>query len=73
MIKIRLAREGRKKHPKYRIVAIDERKKREGAVIDVLGFWIPKKREKKIDMDKLKRLRELGAQETQAVKNLISK
>lgn len=38
-VKIRLARIGKKHAPFYRIVAIDSRKKREGAFIQDLGTY----------------------------------
>lgn len=50
MVKIRLARLGRKKDPFYRIVAIDETKKVTGSPLAILGTWNP--REKKLDLDK---------------------
>ncbi len=50
MVKIRLARWGRKHDPFYRIVAIDGEKKVTGIPLAVLGFWSP--REKKVEIDK---------------------
>ena len=38
-VKIRLARIGKKNAPFYRIVAIDERKKRDGAFLEDLGTY----------------------------------
>jgi len=40
-VKIRLMRIGAKKRPFYRIVAIDERKKRSGEYLDLLGTYNP--------------------------------
>lgn len=40
-VKIRLSRIGRKNAPIYRIVAVDERKKRDGASLEVLGTYNP--------------------------------
>ena len=37
MVKIRLTRQGAKKRPFYRIVAIDERKPRQGRALEFLG------------------------------------
>ena len=40
MVKIRLTRGGAKKRPFYRVVAIDERDKRDGRALEFLeGFW----------------------------------
>ena len=42
MVKIRLTRQGAKKRPFYRIVAIDERKPREGRPLEFLGTYDPR-------------------------------
>ncbi len=42
MVKIRLRRAGAKKRPFYRIVAIDERRKRDGRALEFLGTYDPK-------------------------------
>lgn len=41
MLKIRLMRIGAKKRPFYRVVAVDERSKRTGAYIELLGTYNP--------------------------------
>ncbi len=40
-VKIRLARIGKKHAPFYRVVAIDERKKRDGECLENLGTYNP--------------------------------
>jgi small subunit ribosomal protein S16 len=71
MIKIRLARGGTKNKPFYRIVAIEESRKREGKSLDILGYWHPAKDTKKIDKKKLKFWIERGAKVTKAVEKLL--
>ena len=44
-VKIRLSRIGKKHAPFYRIVAIDARKKRDGASLEILGTYNPLKGE----------------------------
>lgn len=41
MVSIRLSRFGSKNKPKYRIVALDSRKKRDGAYLEQLGIYDP--------------------------------
>ncbi len=41
MIKIRLTRLGKKNQPAYRIVVVDERKKRDGQYLSSLGYYQP--------------------------------
>jgi small subunit ribosomal protein S16 len=42
MVKIRLTRGGAKKRAFYRIIAIDEREKRDGRALEFLGTYDPK-------------------------------
>ena len=72
MIKIRLARGGVKNKPFYRIVAIEHTRKRSGKPLDIIGFWNPQTKEKKIDKKKLESWVEKGAQPTKAVEELIT-
>ena len=72
MVKIRLARWGKKNDPFYRIVAIDETRKVTGIPLAVLGFWNP--REKKIEIDKkeVKNWVAKGAHISPAVEKLMA-
>lgn len=72
MIKIRLARKGKRNDPFYRIVAIEEKKKNNGEALAILGFWNP--REKKVELDKkeITAWQEKGAQVSAAVKKLLA-
>lgn len=71
MVKIRLAKGGVKNKPYYRIVAIDEQRKREGRALDTLGYWYPVRGDFKIDEKKLKDWLARGAQMSPAVRRLI--
>lgn len=71
MIKIRLARHGKKNDPFYKIVAIEKNRKREGKPLEVLGYWHPAKDDKKIDKKKIKKWLSNGAQITKGVKKLL--
>lgn len=71
MIKIRLSRTGPVKKPFYRIVVIDKRKKGNGMPLDVVGYYRPIKKEKKIDKDKLRFWTSKGAKVSAAVEKLI--
>ncbi len=41
MVKIRMMRMGSKKSPSYRVIAIDERKQRDGRPLEFLGTYDP--------------------------------
>lgn len=77
MVKLRLTRMGRKKRPFYRIVAIDSRKKRDGAFLERLGYYDPAAsgEAKKLVLDEKNIMKWLliGAQPSETVKNILSK
>ncbi len=72
MVVLRLTRVGAKKKPFYRIVALDSKKKRDGRVLDILGYYDPKKESDKahIDMEKFNAWIKKGAQTSDIVKNI---
>jgi small subunit ribosomal protein S16 len=72
MVKIRLARHGKRNDPFYRIVAIDSQKKREGKNIEILGFWHPRENNKKINKKALEAWIKKGAQISPSVQNLLN-
>ncbi len=72
MVKIRLKRMGYKRNPIFRIVVIDVRSKREGAPIEELGNYNPKRKELKLDKAKALEWVKKGAQPTETVKYLIA-
>lgn len=71
MVKIRLKRMGYKRNPIFRIVVIDSRSKREGAPIEELGFYNPKRKEMKLNKEKALEWIKKGAQPTETVDYLI--
>jgi len=73
MVIIRLAREGKKNDPFYRIVAIESKRKREGKALDILGTWFPRKKELEINRKKLESWVGNGAQISAVVSKLIAK
>jgi len=75
VVAIRLRRGGAKKKPFYRIVAVDSRRKRDGKVLDILGYYDPKSEEAiiKIDIEKYNAWVSKGAKASEAVKSLVKK
>lgn len=75
MVKIRLARIGRRKSPFYRVVVADSRKQRDGRFIEILGFYQPLAEETKIQVDQEKAVKWLkaGAQPSDTVKSVLRK
>ena len=74
MIKIRLARLGRKKRPFYRVVATNSRSPRDGKFLEILGTYDPLQEPSKvsINMDKLNEWVKKGAQLSNRVQHLTN-
>lgn len=72
-VKIRLTRFGKKNDPKYRMIVIEESKKREGRCIEKIGFYdpIPNPHILKIDQLKLENWLKKGAQISEGVRKLL--
>ena len=73
MLKIRLARVGKKKQPSYRVVVADARKPRDGAYVEIVGHYNPRSEPSTISVDNDKAVKWLsqGAQPTERVKKLL--
>ena len=73
MLKIRLSQTGTTNRKSYRIVAIDESKRRDGKQVEILGFYNPlvKPAQVKIDTKRVDYWVSQGAQVTDAVAKLI--
>ena len=74
-VKLRLKRMGAKKKPFYRVVAADSRVKRDGEVIEEVGYYNPITVPATIKIDEEKAIKWLsnGAQPTDTVRDLLSK
>nr|YP_011005675.1 30S ribosomal protein S16 [Cutleria multifida]WAM62679.1 30S ribosomal protein S16 [Cutleria multifida] len=73
MLKIRFKRSGRKKQPFYKIVVMDVKTKRDGKVIEELGFYNPMTKTLQINRERTITRIDNGAQPTEVVKNLLRK
>lgn len=74
MVKLRLRRKGRKGYPVYDVVAVDSRRKRDGAYIERLGYYDPNTSPNTVKLDDNRAIYWLneGAQPTLTVKNIFS-
>ena len=73
MVKIRLSRAGAKNRPYYHVVAVDERKKRDGRPLAVLGSFDPKTNPERIrlEAEAIQAWVAKGAQVSPTVKSLL--
>jgi small subunit ribosomal protein S16 len=69
-VAIRLARQGAKKRPFYRIVAADKTSPRDGRFIEQIGYYDPLKKAVHIDRERYDRWLSTGAQPSDTVKHL---
>lgn len=71
---IRLSRTGRKNRPSWRVVAVDSRKKRDGAYLENLGSYDPIRHDiLQLHTEKIQGWVEKGAICSDAVKKLLRK
>jgi len=72
VVRIRLARFGRKKRPFYRIVVTDSRRRRDSGWIESIGYYNPLTEPKtiEIDMDRLNYWLGVGAKMSERVSKL---
>ena len=73
MVRIRLTRAGAKKRPFYRIIAIDERRQRDGRALEFLGTYDPKANPERITVrgEAIDAWLKRGAQLSPTVKSLL--
>lgn len=74
-VAIRLRQEGAHNRPVFRIVAVDQRKKRDGGFLDLLGTYDPQKEKGgfQVDIEKVNAWIAKGAQPSDTVRSLIKK
>jgi small subunit ribosomal protein S16 len=74
LLKIRLARVGKKKQPTYRVVVADARAPRDGAYVEIIGHYNPRTEPNTfvIDEDKARDWMKKGAQPTERMHKLLS-
>jgi small subunit ribosomal protein S16 len=76
VVKIRMSRLGRPHKPFYRINAVDSRVKRDGAVIETLGWYDPcaqKGKQIELNGERIKYWISKGAQPSETVADLLVK
>lgn len=73
MLRIRLSRTGKKKQPSYRVVVANIEAKRDGRIVERLGYYNPltDPKEYRIEEDRALYWLSVGAQPTDAVRRLL--
>ena len=74
MVKIRLSRFGARNNPHYRIVVTDSRKRRDGAYLERIGYYDPRKTTPdwyRVDVERARYWLSVGAKPTETVHRLF--
>jgi small subunit ribosomal protein S16 len=73
MVKIRLAQTGKRDARMYRVVVMEEAKRRNGKTIETVGYYNPtvKPPVSQIDLDRIKFWLKVGAQLTEGAQKII--
>ncbi len=74
-VKVRLTRSGSKKHPFYRVVAINSDSRRDGRPLEFLGYYNPNTNpaDVKLDQEKIDKWLASGAEMSDTVRSLYKK
>ena len=74
MLRIRLARVGKKKQPSYRVVIADARAPRDGRFVEIVGFYNPRTEPTtfEVDADKVRGWLNKGAQPSERIQKLLT-
>nr|BDA97093.1 ribosomal protein S16 [Cryptomonas borealis] len=71
MVKLRLKKYGRKGQASYRIVVINNNTKRDGKVIEEIGFYNPRTKEVRLNMERAIIRLNQGVQPTNVIQKLL--
>ena len=77
MLRIRLQRLGRKNRPFYRVSAVDQKTRRDGRVVEALGWYDPlasdQAKQLELNEERLKYWLSKGAQPTDTIHDMLAK
>lgn len=75
MVTIRLTRVGAKKRPFFRVIVSEARTARDGAVVETLGYYDPRKKPEVLHIDRVRLAHWLdkGAQPSHTVRTLVAR
>jgi len=73
MIKLRLKRFGKKREASFRLVATNSTSRRDGRPLEELGFYNPRTKETRLDIESIRLRLSQGAQPTDSVRALLEK
>lgn len=73
MVRVRLKRTGAHKMACYRVVVMDQRSSRDGKAIEELGFYNPRSKEEKVNLERADYWKSVGADFSETVTKIIER
>ncbi|MDD3155719.1 MAG: 30S ribosomal protein S16 [Victivallaceae bacterium] len=73
MVRVRLKRTGTRNAICFRVVVMDQRSSRDGKAIEELGFYDPRSKEEKINLERVAYWKGVGASFTETVEKVIER
>lgn len=77
MVRIRMQRQGRRNHPFFRINAVDQKTRRDGRVIEALGWFDPLSsdpaKQSNLNAERIQYWLSVGAQPSESVRDMFGR
>ncbi|MBE6359307.1 MAG: 30S ribosomal protein S16 [Lentisphaerae bacterium] len=73
MVRIRLKRTGTRNAVCFRVVVMDQRSSRDGKAIEEVGFYNPRSKEEKINLERIAYWAGVGAEMSDTVKDIVER
>ncbi|QSH40611.1 30S ribosomal protein S16 [Lentisphaerota bacterium ZTH] len=72
-VRLRLKRTGARNNSCFRVVAMDKRSARDGRAIEELGFYDPRRKDEKLDLERAEYWLSVGAEPSETVQAIIDR
>ncbi len=73
MVKVRLKRTGTRNASCFRVVVMDQRSSRDGKAIEELGYYDPRRKEEKINVERAAYWKSVGASFSETVEAILNR
>lgn len=73
MVRVRLKRTGTRNAACFRVVVMDQRSSRDGKAIEELGFYNPRSKEEKVNIERADYWKSVGASFTKTVEAIVTR
>ena len=73
MVRVRLKRTGTRNALCFRVVVMDQRSSRDGKAIEELGFYNPRSKEEKINLERADYWKSVGADFSETVQDIVDR